>query len=297
MSTEIPTEMDLRTTIRGCAGMPNPIQLSDRTMTDSPALLRSRTRAARAPMPTFLHDAAAVELRQRIGEINRDFRHIAIVTGWPDIWGRQWQAAETVADSDLIAFTGKNYDLIVHAMSLHWSNDPVGQLIQCRRVLKPDGIVIACLLGGETLYELRSAIATAELLLRGGASPRVAPMGDIRDLGGLLQRAGLALPVADRMRITASYGSSRELMFDLRAMGETNALARRSRKFATKALFEETESSYLSSFGLPDGRIPATFDLIFLTGWAPSENQQRALKPGSAAARLSDALSTVERKL
>ena len=266
-------------------------------MTDPRALRQNRNRAARAEMPTFLHDAAAAEIRQRIEEINRSFNRIAVVSGWPDIWRLHWPEAEAVADSDVIAFAEGGYDLVVHAMALHWSNDPVGQLVQCRLALRPDGLAIACLPGGDTLVELRNAITAAELRLRGGASPRIAPMGDIRDLGGLLQRAGLALPVADRLRLKANYGTALELMLELRAMGEANALADRSRSFAPRRLFEETESHYRSGHALPDGRVPATFDLIFLTGWAPSPDQQRALRPGSAATRLADALSTVETKL
>ena len=286
-----------RTTIRGCSGMPYPIQPPDRAMTDPQALRFNRDRAVRGAMPTFLHDAAAAEIRQRTEEINRSFRRVAVVSGWPDIWRRHWPEAEVVADSDVIAFTESGYDLIVHAMALHWSNDPVGQLVQCRLALRPDGLAIACLPGGDTLAELRGAITSAELRLRGGVSPRVAPMGDIRDLGGLLQRAGLALPVADRLRLKASYGTALELMLELRAMGEANALEGRSRSFAPRRLFEETETHYRSAHALPDGRVSATFDLIFLTGWAPSADQQRALRPGSATTRLADALSTKETKL
>ncbi len=269
----------------------------DRTLTDLTALRHNRKRAARSPMPTFLHDAAAAEISERVRDINRDFRRVAVVTAWPEIWKNKWKSADLLPDSDVIPFARASYDLVVHTMSLHWSNDPVGQLVQCRNVLKPDGLAIACLLGGDTLAELRSALISAELLLRGGASPRIAPMGSIRDLGGLLQRAGFALPVADRTRIDASYASAFELMHDLRSMGEANALSGRSYRFAPRRLFAEAASHYHAMHALPGERVPATFELIFLTGWAPSAGQQQPLKPGSADSRLADALSTFERKL
>ncbi len=265
-------------------------------LTDVEALTRNRARAATNAIPPFLHELAASEVHDKLQEINRSFQRIAIVSGRPEFWRKQWPMADLAADSDTINFESAPYDLILHAMSLHWSNDPVGQLIQCRLALKPDGLLIACLPGGETLNELRFALTAAELALTGGASPRVIPMGDIRDLGGLLQRAGLALPVADRVRTTCSYASALDLMRDLRAMGEANAMTARSRRFAPRRLFEEAELQYRSQHKMPDGRLPATFDLIFLTGWAPSDTQQRPLRPGSAVKRLADALSTIERK-
>jgi len=182
-------------------------------------------------------------------------------------------------------------------MALHWANDPVGQLIQCLRALKPDGLFLAVMFGGQTLHELRAALAQAESEVSGGLSPRVAPMGEIRDLGGLLQRTGFALPVADRLVLKASYADLPGLMHELRAMGEGNALAQRMRRFAPRRLFSRAEEIYRAAYGLEDGRLPATFELVFLQGWAPDESQPKPLRPGSAQARLADALGAPEFKI
>lgn len=180
-------------------------------------------------------------------------------------------------------------------MALHWANDPVGQIVQARRALTPDGLFLGACLGGRTLWELRSALTEAEVRLAGGLSPRVAPMGEIRDLGALIQRAGLALPVADSLALTVEYRDAFHLMQDLRAMGEGNALAARRRTVAPRALFSEAARIYAESFALPNGRVPATFEFVFLTGWAPADSQPKPLRPGSAAARLADALGVDER--
>lgn len=179
-------------------------------------------------------------------------------------------------------------------MCLHWSDDPVGQLIQARRALRPDGLFLGVMFGGETLHELRTALAQAESDLYGGLSPRVAPMAEIRDLGALLQRAGYALPVADSVRLTASYASPLHLMQELRFMGEGNALHSRRRTPASRALFARACEIYVEAFGTDDGRVPATFELIVLTGWAPDASQPQPLRPGSASKRLADALGTEE---
>lgn len=189
------------------------------------------------------------------------------------------------------------FDLVIHGLCLHWANDPVGQLIQARRALVPDGLLLAVLLGGQTLAELRAAFAQAETEISGGLSPRVAPMADIRDLGGLLQRAGLALPVADGRPIDVSYATPLHLMRDLRAMGETNVLRDRLRRPLSRTLLARTCEIYAGAYGREDGRVRATFELVFLTGWAPAENQPKPLRPGSAVSRLSDALEAAERTL
>jgi SAM-dependent methyltransferase len=189
------------------------------------------------------------------------------------------------------------HDLVIHALALHWADDPVGQLVQCRRALNPDGLFLGMGLGGQTLAELRAALAEAETQLSGGLSPRVLPMGEIRDLGALLQRAGFALPVADSVPLNASYADAFALMHDLRAMGETNALAARHRAIPSRALFPTMAACYNTSFPAPDGRIRATFEIIALTGWAPAETQPRALRPGSAGMRLADALGSTETAL
>ena len=264
-------------------------------LTDRDALKRHRARVQEDAM--FLHHAAIDDVQDRLSEVNKSFSDIAIVTGQPALWAAAFPDAKLIADDDTLDLQVDAHDLVIHAMALHWANDPVGQLIQCRRALRPDGLLMVHSFGGQTLQELRIALATAESKLRGGLSPRVAPMAEIRDLGALLQRAGLALPVADAMTLTATYESLPKLMHDLRHMGEANALAARPRSFAPKALFTAAATSYASEFALPDGRLPATFELICLTGWAPDESQQKPLRPGSATARLADALNTAERPL
>ncbi|PWE33528.1 SAM-dependent methyltransferase [Maritimibacter sp. 55A14] len=270
--------------------MQTPPKLADRT-----ALDRFRARAARRGHPArFLHEAAASELQERLNEVNRGFTRPAIVTGFPDLWADALPGARIAPDDEALALEPGAHDLVVHAMALHWSADPVGQLVQCRRALVPDGLFLGVFFGGRTLHELRVSLAEAETRVTGGLSPRVAPMGEIRDLGGLLQRAGFALPVADAQPLTASYAGALELMRDLRDMGETNALAARHRAPARRALFVEAARLYAAHFGMTDGRVPATFDLVWLTGWAPAASQPQPLRPGSAAARLADALDTVE---
>ena len=265
-------------------------------LTDRIALHRNRVRAAKAP-GNFLHNAAVEEVKDRLSLVNKSFTRIAIVTGHPDVWQMAFPDALCVPDDDTLGLEQNAHDLVIHAMNLHWANDPVGQIIQCRRALQPDGLFLACLFGGATLHELRACLAHAEADISGGLSPRVAPMGEIRDLGGLLQRAGFALPVADSVPIKASYSSLESLAGDLRAMGEGNAIAARPRQFARRDLFTHTQNVYRDSFATSDGRLPATFEVIFLTGWAPDASQPQPLRPGSAAARLADALGTRETQL
>lgn len=263
-------------------------------LTDRTQLLRNRARAASTPA-RFLHDEALAEVEERLKEVNRSFTSPAVVTGAPELWGPAFPGARMVPDDEVLALDEGAHDLVVHAMSLHWANDPVGQIIQCRRALRPDGLFLAVMFGGRTLQELRAALAEAEAQVTGGLSPRVVPMGEIRDLGGLLQRAGLALPVADGVTLNASYATAFDLMRDLRAMGEGNALADRLRRPTRRCVLIEAARRYAEAFGTPDGRVPATFELIFLTGWAPDASQPQPLRPGSAAQRLADALGTVER--
>ena len=200
--------------------------------------------------------------------------------------------AKQVEDTEILALQENSHDLIVHALALHWANDPVGQLVQANRALKPDGLLLAVCFGGETLSELRSALAAAEVATTGGLSPRVAPMGEIRAVGALMQRAGLALPVADSVPLTVSYETPFHLMRDLRAMGETNSLAARHRAPASSRLFQKMAEEYADAD--PYGRINATFELLFLTGWSPAETQPKPLRPGSATSRLAEALGTNE---
>jgi SAM-dependent methyltransferase len=189
------------------------------------------------------------------------------------------------------------HDLIVHAMSLHWANDPVGQLVQCRRALKPDGLCLVVLPGGRSLQELRTSLAEAEAQVTGGLSPRVLPMGEIRDLGALMQRAGFALPVADSIVQTVEYRSFPALLSDLRASGETNALTARLRRFTRRSVLAEAARIYARNYANPEGRLRATVELVVLTGWAPHDSQQQPLQPGSAKARLAEALGVSEKPL
>lgn len=264
-------------------------------LTDAHALNRHRSRARAKAM--FLHHAAADEVKDRLNMVNKPFSQPAIVTGFPAFWSEVFPDHVIIPDTETLTVEPAAHDLILHAMALHWSNDPVGQLIQCRRALRPDGLFIAVCFGGQTLHELRSCLAQAETDVTGGLSPRIAPMGELRDLGGLLQRAGLALPVADVQTLTVSYADIWALMRDLRAMGEGNALSTRLRRPTRRAVFEQAATLYQQHFAAEDGRITATFDLTFLTGWAPSAEQPQPLRPGSAQQRLADALGTVETKL
>lgn len=262
---------------------------------DRPTLARHRARAQDDAL--FLHRAAVDEVEDRLSMVNKTFTAPAIVTPFAPIWRDFLPGAEVVADDDVLALTPGAHDLVIHAMGLHWANDPVGQLIQCHRALRPDGLLLAVCLGGETLHELRAALGQAEIEVSGGLSPRIAPMAELRDLGGLLQRAGLALPVADSARLTAEYRDLTHLMHDLRAMGETNSLSGRIKQPTRRQIFARAQQVYADHFTTPQGRLAATFELICLTGWSPDDSQQKPLRPGSAQARLADALGTNEGKL
>jgi SAM-dependent methyltransferase len=265
-------------------------------LTDRPALDRNRARALRAPA-LFLHEGVALEIHERLNEVNRTFTSPAVVTPFPDLWRGVMPDARIIADTDLLDLTTGAHDLIIHALALHWANDLVGQLVQCRRALKPDGMFLGLMFGGQTLSELRSALAEAEAQVSGGLSPRVLPMGEIRDLGGLLQRAGLALPVADSIARQVRYRDAFHLMADLRAMGEGNALHQRLRHPTRRAVFTKAAQIYQDTFAGSDGRVSATFEVICLTGWAPDDSQQKPLRPGSATHRLADQLGTDEKPL
>ncbi|MCL4148471.1 UNVERIFIED_CONTAM: hypothetical protein GTU68_044742 [Idotea baltica] len=203
-------------------------------------------------------------------------------------------ATTIVADEEALPLEPASLDLIVAPLTLHWVNDLPGSLIQMRRALKPDGLLLAALFAGETLKELRAALTQAEIDTTGGLSPRLAPMADLRDLGGLLQRAGLALPVADRETIPVSYGDPLHLMHDLRHMGETNVLRERHKAPMRRDTLMRALELYAATAG-EDGRITATFEIAFLHGWAPDASQQQPLRPGSANMRLADALGTEEK--
>ncbi|MFL4469343.1 methyltransferase domain-containing protein [Tateyamaria armeniaca] len=264
-------------------------------LTDLTALTRNRARARADAL--FLQEAARDEVEDRLELVNKTFHAPGIVAAYPDLWQDRIAGASVMGEAEILALEPAAHDLVVHSLGLHWANDPVGQLIQCRRALKSDGMLLAVSLGGQTLHELRSVLAEAEVFVSGGLSPRVAPMGEVRDLGALLQRAGLALPVADTVTLTARYQSVLHLMRDLRHMGEANALQTRLRHPTRRAILNRAADLYADAFAHADGGITATFELIVLTGWAPDESQPKPLRPGSAQARLADALRTDETSL
>ena len=262
-------------------------------LTDRAALVRQRARADRQGREHWPHALVLGEIEDRLGEVNRVFTSPAVVTGAVDFWAGAMPAARVVPDDTVLALEPGAHDLVIHAMALHWADDPVGQIVQCARALRPDGLFIAALPGGRTLAPLRRALAEAETALTGGLSPRVAPMGEIRDMGALLARGGLALPVADQVTQAVSYTGLMALARDLRAMGETNALDRRLRRPTRRSVLSAAAEILARDAADPQepGRILLGLDLIFLTGWAPADNQPRPLRPGSAQVRLADALN------
>ena len=290
---------------------------------DRATLRRRRDRAAPGfAAHDFLVARAAEDIADRIAGVNRDFAVAAdlgchqgalsraLGAGGPAAGKigmlvsadmslpmlRSAPAPRVVADEEALPFGNASLNLATSILSLHWANDLPGALIQIRRALKPDGLFVAALFGGETLTELRQSLTEAEIEMEGGLSPRVSPFADLRDVGALLQRAGFALPVADTDRVTVRYADPFRLMAELRGMGETNALAQRRRTPLRRATLMRMAEIYREKFGLPDGRIPATFDIVIATGWAPHEDQQKPLRPGSAQTRLADALGASEIK-
>jgi SAM-dependent methyltransferase len=285
-------------------------EIFDRRLLD--ARRRRRALDPEAAGARFLLAAVAEELAERLSLVDRRFEYALDLAGHTGEVARAMSAGgqiETlvrlerdpallrgfaglgvVADEEALPIAANTVDLVVSALSLHLTNDTPGAIVQAQRALKPDGLFLAAALGGETLGELRSSLIAAETELTGGASPRVAPFIDIRDAGGLLQRAGLALPVADQDRITVRYDSLFELMRDLRLMGMANMLRQRIRKPSARALFLRAAQIYAERFSDPDGRVRATFNIVYLSGWKPHESQQKPLKPGSAKASLADAL-------
>lgn len=279
---------------------------------DRALLLNRRRRAARraGAGADFLASAVAGELAERLSLVQRRFERGADLGssggqlaarlragGQIDALVRMEADEEllggepgVVADEEALPFRDESLDLVTSALSLHLTNDTPGVFVQVRRALRPDGLFLAALLGGETLSELRASLLAAEAELEGGASPRVAPFPDLRDVGSLLQRAGFALPVIDQDRLTVRYGSMFELMADLQAMGMTSILNARSRRPVSRRLFLRAASLYGERFADADGRIRATFDVIYVSGWRPHDSQQKPLRPGSAKASLAEAL-------
>jgi SAM-dependent methyltransferase len=252
------------------------------------AVTRPFARALALGAPALLRDSlrARPELAARIGE----------VIGADTAGALARPAPAAACEPEHLPFAEQSFDLVVSPLLLHWANDLPGALIQIRRALKPDGLFLGALFGGGTLSELRACLIEAEAGLRGGAGPRVAPFADMLELASLLQRAGFALPAADRDKITARYSDPMKLMHDLRAMGETNALCARAGPL-TRGVLERAMALYRERFADADGHVRATFEIVTLTGWAPHASQQQPLKPGSAKARLADALGVRETPL
>jgi NADH dehydrogenase [ubiquinone] 1 alpha subcomplex assembly factor 5 len=286
------------------------------TMFDRRAWRLHRDRAARRGCVDFLHVEVAERIVDRLDDVDRKFRlaldlgsHSGalsrVLAARPGIervvaaepapgFLAQAPALRVAADPELLPFRDASFDLAASALALHWVADLPGTLVQLRRALKPDGLFLGAMFGGATLAELRTALIEAELAEEGGASPRVSPTADLRDAAALLQRAGFAMPVADADTITVTYPDAVALMRDLRAMGETNALSARRRTPLRRSTLARAVAGYGERFGRSDGRIPASFEILFLTGWAPDASQPKPLRPGSAAHRLADALGTRE---
>ena len=279
------------------------------------ALLRRRLARAHGqgrPGADFLMDAVVADLAERLAGVERHFALAVAFAGQTESLTRAllasgkvdhairieqtaaalkaWEFAGAVADEEALPIAPASIDLFVSALALQWTNDLPGVLIQIRQALRPDGLFLAAMTAGRTLSELREALFAAETEIRGGASPRVIPSADVRDLGALLQRAGFALPVADRDILTVRYDSAFDLLADLRAMGATNTLFERSRAPVRRRLFLRAAEIYAERFSDPDGRIRASFEIVSLSGWSPHESQQQPARRGSAQVRLADVL-------
>jgi SAM-dependent methyltransferase len=275
-----------------------------------------RDRAARLARDEFLFAEVGRRLLDRLDDVGRGFRRALDLGARDGVLSRALEkrpgtelvvAAEpslaflaraaglrVVAEPELLPLREKSFELIVSNLVLHWAGDLPGALVQLRRALVPDGFFLAAMLGGRTLAELRSVLIEAELVEEDGASPRVSPMADLADAAHLLQRVQFAMPVADGERISASYPDALALLRDLRAMGETNALLQRRKAPLTRRTLARAASLYAERFGDREGRIQATFEILFLAGWAPHPRQPQPLRPGSAKRRLAEALGTVE---
>jgi SAM-dependent methyltransferase len=277
-------------------------QTSAPVLFDRALLARRQRRALRDPA-TFLLDRVVEDMADRLSAVNRDFADVV------DIWtpgeglrapfvGRFKSCARLalpVSGGEEVPLEPASLDLVLSALAFQSVNDLPGVLAQIRRALKPDGLLLAAMIGGDTLTELRQSFATAEAECEGGVSPRVAPFADLRDIGGLLQRAGLALPVTDVDRVVVRYDNAFALMQDLRRMGATNILVERRRTPTRRATMLRMAQIYAEHFADADGRIRATFDVIWLSAWAPHESQPKPLRPGSAKARLEEAVKRAQK--
>ena len=290
---------------------------SDTRLFDRALLARRRARALAAPLrgADFLLQSVVEDMADRLAITMREFGtavalgdvtglSAAMLRASPKVGtvlradglvaGTGPGRADLVVDEEALPFAEASLDLVVSPLALQFVNDLPGALVQIRRALRPDGLLLAAFLGGDTLFELRQVLMEAEIAEGGGASPRVLPVAEVRDAGGLLQRAGFALPVTDRDRLTVRYDTMFDLIRDLRAMGATNILTARDRRPPARRLFLTAAELYADRFADPDGRVRATFDIISISGWAPDPSQQKPLAPGSAKMRLADALQTQE---
>lgn len=288
---------------------------------DRAMLRRRRAKSSRSgPECFFLHDRTAGQLRDRLKDIKRNFCNVIYsglrgsqdsVQAIKDDTGAAFcvsldnnvplvktarTGAGVVADEDFLPFKEQHFDLFISNLSLHAVNDLPGALIQIRRLLKPDGLFLGAVFGGETLYELRQVIQKSEMHIRGGLSPRIHPVAEKQDMAALLQRAGLNLPVVDSDLLTVTYPDFKSLIRDVRDMGEGNALIERNKNYPGRDLFDHAARLYEEQFKDRDGRLQASFEVIYLIGWAAHESQQKPLRPGSAEKRLADALETKEFK-
>jgi len=292
--------------------------MSDQTLFDRTLLRKRRTRFAQEVHEReFVIAHVAREIAERVSLMLREFPLALDLGAYHGLLGQAVAALPSVGevvyaesalayaaqcprpalvcDEDLLPFKDASFNLIVSGLALHRVNDLPGSLIQIRRALAPDGLFMAAALGARALSELREVLIEAEGEMTGGASPRVSPFGDVSAYGALLQRAGFALPVADSEMLTVSYPSPREAMREVRALGGGNVLTARSKAPLPRRTLERAEDLYRARHGTPDGKVTATFEFVFMSGWAPHESQQKPLKPGSAQARLADALNTEER--
>ena len=290
---------------------PDPMRIFNRTLH-----ARRRGRAARRFSDfSFLKQIAAEDFVSRLGAINRRFERVLDLGAHDGLLRRTLRndaivgprlgsivtadmscafGPDVVVDEERLPFADASFDLVVSALSLHWVNDLPGALIQIRRILKPDGLFIGTVLGGRTLSELRQALLSAEEEVRGGAANRISPFLDVIDGAGLLQRTGFAMPVADNDARTVRYGHPLRLLQDIRGMGETAAFADAAAPALTRQILLRMVSVYAGRFSDEDGRVRATFEFVTLSGWAPSPDQPKPRRPGSATIRLSDALGVKE---
>ncbi|WP_218191357.1 methyltransferase domain-containing protein [Enhydrobacter aerosaccus] len=291
---------------------PDPLLVFDRS-----ALRQRRDRAARQwDRMSFLKREIAERLVERLDDVRRTFKRgldlgchgdeiAASLDGRATVrdlvrcdlgfaFARRIHGPAVVADEEALPFAPNSFDLVLSAMTLHWVNDLPGTLIQIRRCLEPDGLFLGAMLGGRTLWQLRQALAEAESEIESGLSPRISPFADLRDAAGLLQRAGFALPVADSEKIDVEYEHALALMRELSAMGEANLVSERRRGFSRRTTLLRAAEIYADRFTAPSGRVTASFEVLFLHGWAPHDSQPKPLKPGTAQHRLAAALGTAE---